>query len=101
MKARHGCWTRPLRPVSNTSSTCRSWASTSREFPYLRRKVEAETSFGQARSVVDRPRDPVPLAKDRLFGKMARLPILPLPANLQMEPVDTTDFADYLVPMRP
>ena len=31
-----------------------------------------------------------------MFGKMARLPIVPLP-DMPVEPVDTTDFADYLV----
>ena len=31
-----------------------------------------------------------------MLGKMARLPIVPLP-DMSMEPVDTTDFADYLV----
>jgi uncharacterized protein YbjT (DUF2867 family) len=33
---------------------------------------------------------------DRMFGKMARLPIVPLP-DMAVEPVDTSDFADYLV----
>jgi uncharacterized protein YbjT (DUF2867 family) len=33
---------------------------------------------------------------DRMFGKMARLPMVPLP-DMGVEPVDTTDFADYLV----
>ena len=33
---------------------------------------------------------------DRMLGKMARLPIVPLP-DLQVEPVDTSDFADYVV----
>jgi uncharacterized protein YbjT (DUF2867 family) len=66
--------------------------------PYLRRKLEAENLVRSS---------PIPWSiaratqfhwlQDRLFGKMARLPVLPLPANLQMEPVDTTDFADYLV----
>jgi uncharacterized protein YbjT (DUF2867 family) len=31
-----------------------------------------------------------------MLGRMARLPIVPLP-DMQLEPVDTTDFADYLV----
>ena len=31
-----------------------------------------------------------------MLGKMARLPIVPLP-DLQVEPVDTSDFADYVV----
>jgi uncharacterized protein YbjT (DUF2867 family) len=65
--------------------------------PYLRRKLEAEYLIRQS---------PIPwsIARatqfhwllDRMLGKMARLPIVPLP-DLQVEPVDTTDFADYLV----
>jgi uncharacterized protein YbjT (DUF2867 family) len=65
--------------------------------PYLRRKLEAEYLVRQG---------PIPwsIARatqfhwllDRMFGKMARLPLVPLP-DLQVEPVDTTDFADYLV----
>jgi uncharacterized protein YbjT (DUF2867 family) len=65
--------------------------------PYLRRKLEAEYLVRQG---------PIPwsIARatqfhwlfDRMLGKMARLPIVPLP-DLQVEPVDTTDFADYLV----
>ena len=66
-------------------------------FPYLRRKLEAEYLVRQG---------PIPwsIARatqfhwllDRMLGKMARLPIVLLP-DLQMETVDTTDFADYLV----
>jgi uncharacterized protein YbjT (DUF2867 family) len=66
--------------------------------PYLRRKLEAENLVRSS---------PVPwsIARaaqfhwllDRMLGKMARLPVVPLPANLPLEPVDTTDFADYLV----
>ena len=65
--------------------------------PYLRRKLEAEYLVRQG---------PVPwsIARgaqfhwllDRMLGKMARLPIVPLP-DISMEPVDTSDFADYLV----
>jgi uncharacterized protein YbjT (DUF2867 family) len=65
--------------------------------PYLRRKLEAEYLVRQG---------PVPwsIARaaqfhwlvDRMFGKMARLPMVPLP-DMGVEPVDTTDFADYLV----
>jgi uncharacterized protein YbjT (DUF2867 family) len=65
--------------------------------PYLRQKLEAEQLVRQG---------PVPwsIARgaqfhwllDRMLGKMARLPIVPLP-DMSMEPVDTTDFADYLV----
>jgi uncharacterized protein YbjT (DUF2867 family) len=65
--------------------------------PYLRRKLEAEYLVRQS---------PVPwsIARatqfhwllDRMLGKMARLPIVPLP-DLQVEPVDTGDFADYVV----
>jgi uncharacterized protein YbjT (DUF2867 family) len=66
--------------------------------PYLRRKLEAE-------KLVDSSPIPWSIARatqfhwlqDRLLGRMARLPIVPLPENLQIEPVDTTDFADYLV----
>ena len=66
--------------------------------PYLRRKLEAESLVRSS---------PVPWSiaratqfhwlQDRLLGRMARLPVLPLPSNLPMEPVDTTDFADFLV----
>jgi uncharacterized protein YbjT (DUF2867 family) len=65
--------------------------------PYLRRKLEAEYLIRQG---------PVPwsIARatqfhwllDRMLGKVARLPIVPLP-DIQVEPVDTTDFADYVV----
>lgn len=65
--------------------------------PYLRRKLEAEYLIRQS---------PVPwsIARatqfhwllDRMLGKIARLPIVPLP-DLQVEPVDTSDFADYVV----
>jgi uncharacterized protein YbjT (DUF2867 family) len=65
--------------------------------PYLRRKLEAEYLVRQG---------PIPwsIARatqfhwllDRILGKMARLPLVPLP-DLQVESVDTTDFADYLV----
>jgi uncharacterized protein YbjT (DUF2867 family) len=66
--------------------------------PYLRRKLEAENLVRQS-SV------PWSIARaaqfhwliDRMLGKMARLPVVPLPASLPLEPVDTTDFADYLV----
>jgi uncharacterized protein YbjT (DUF2867 family) len=65
--------------------------------PYLRRKLEAEYLIRQG---------PVPwsIARatqfhwllDRMLGKIARLPIVPLP-DIQVEPVDTADFADYVV----
>jgi uncharacterized protein YbjT (DUF2867 family) len=65
--------------------------------PYQRRKLEAEYLIRQS---------PIPwsIARatafhwllDRMLGKMARLPMVPLP-DLRVEPVDTTDFADYLV----
>jgi uncharacterized protein YbjT (DUF2867 family) len=65
--------------------------------PYLRQKLEAEQLVRQG---------PVPwsIARgaqfhwllDRMLGKMARLPIVTLP-EMSMEPVDTTDFADYVV----
>ena len=65
--------------------------------PYLRRKLEAEYLVRQARV-------PWSIARatqfhwllDRMLGKMARLPMVPLP-DLKVEPVDTTDFADYVV----
>src|SRR5512132_2188277 len=65
--------------------------------PYLRRKLEAESLIRQGRV-------PWSIARatqfhwllDRMLGRMARLPIVPLP-DMQMEPVDTTDFAAYLV----
>jgi uncharacterized protein YbjT (DUF2867 family) len=66
--------------------------------PYLRRKLEAENLVRQG---------PVPwsIARaaqfhwllDRMLGKMARLPVVPLPGSVPLQPVDTTDFADYLV----
>jgi uncharacterized protein YbjT (DUF2867 family) len=65
--------------------------------PYLQRKLEAENLVRQG---------PVPwsIARaaqfhwllDRMFGNFARLPMLPLP-DMAVEPVDTSDFADYLV----
>jgi uncharacterized protein YbjT (DUF2867 family) len=65
--------------------------------PYLRRKLEAEQLVRQG---------PVPWSiaraaqfhwlADRLLGKMARLPIVPIP-DMAVEPLDTSDFADYLV----
>jgi uncharacterized protein YbjT (DUF2867 family) len=65
--------------------------------PYLRRKLEAEYLIRQG-SI------PWSIARatqfhwllDRMFGKMARLPIVPLP-DLPVQSVDTTDFANYLV----
>ena len=65
--------------------------------PYLRNKLEAERLVRQG-SV------PWSIARaaqfhwllDRMLGKMARLPMVPLP-DMALEPVDTTDFADYLV----
>jgi len=65
--------------------------------PYLRRKLEAEYLIRQGRI-------PWSIARatqfhwllDRMFGRMARLPIVPLP-DMQAEPVDTADFADYLI----
>jgi uncharacterized protein YbjT (DUF2867 family) len=66
--------------------------------PYLRRKLEAESLVRSG---------PVPwsIARaaqfhwliDRMLGKMAWLPVVPVPTDLALEPVDTTDFADYLV----
>jgi uncharacterized protein YbjT (DUF2867 family) len=66
--------------------------------PYLRRKLEAE-------NLISSGLIPWSIARasqfhwllDRLLGRFARLPVVLLPANLPLEPVDTTDFADYLV----
>jgi uncharacterized protein YbjT (DUF2867 family) len=66
--------------------------------PYLRRKLEAE-------NLVRKSPIPFSIARaaqfhwllDRMLGRMARLPVVPLPAGVPLEPVDTTDFADYLV----
>ena len=65
--------------------------------PYLRRKLEAEYLVRQG---------PIPwsIARatqfhwllDRMLGKMALLPLVPLP-DFNVEPVDTGEFADYLV----
>jgi uncharacterized protein YbjT (DUF2867 family) len=66
--------------------------------PYLRRKLEAEnlirsgpTPWSIARATQFH------WLQDRMLGNIARLPLVPLPANLPIEPVDTTDFADFLV----
>src|SRR5919107_4560183 len=66
--------------------------------PYLRRKLEAENLVrsGQVPWSIARATQ-FHWLQDRLLGRMARLPLVPRPANLPMEPVDTTDFADYLV----
>jgi uncharacterized protein YbjT (DUF2867 family) len=66
--------------------------------PYLRRKLEGE-------NLISSGLIPWSIARaaqfhwllDRMLGRMARLPALVLPDNLPIEPVDTTDFADYLV----
>jgi uncharacterized protein YbjT (DUF2867 family) len=65
--------------------------------PYLRRKLEAEYLVRQG---------PIPwsIARatqfhwllDRMLGKMSLLPMVPLP-DMKVEPVDTGEFADYLV----
>src|ERR671913_1818 len=61
--------------------------------PYLRRKLEAENLVrsGQVPWSIARATQ-FHWLQDRLLGRMARLPLVPLPANLPMEPVDTTDF---------
>jgi len=66
--------------------------------PYLRRKLEAENliSSGLIHWSIARASQ-FHWLLDRLLGRMARLPVVPLPANLPLEPVDTSDFADYLV----
>ena len=65
--------------------------------PYLRRKLEAEYLIRQGPIPWSIARaTPFHWLLDRMLGKMARLPIVPLP-DLQMEPVDTSDFADYVV----
>jgi uncharacterized protein YbjT (DUF2867 family) len=66
--------------------------------PYLRRKLEGE-------NLISSGFIPWSIARagqfhwllDRILGRMARLPGVPLPGNLALEPVDTTDFADYIV----
>jgi uncharacterized protein YbjT (DUF2867 family) len=66
--------------------------------PYLRRKLEAENMISSGLI-------PWSIARaaqfhwllDRILGRMARSPALAVPANLPLEPVDTSDFADYLV----
>jgi len=65
--------------------------------PYLRRKLEAEqlVRHGPVPWSIARPAQFHWLA-DRLLGQMARLPIVPIP-DMAVEPVDTSDFADYLV----
>jgi uncharacterized protein YbjT (DUF2867 family) len=65
--------------------------------PYLRRKLEAEqlVRHGPVPWSIARAAQFHWLA-DRLLGKMARLPIVPIP-DMAVEPVDTGDFADYLV----
>jgi uncharacterized protein YbjT (DUF2867 family) len=65
--------------------------------PYLRHKLEAEQLVRQS---------PVPWSivraaqfhwlLDRILGKMTRLPLVPLP-DIAVEPVDTSDFAAYVV----
>jgi uncharacterized protein YbjT (DUF2867 family) len=65
--------------------------------PYLRRKLEAE-------SLIREGHVPWSIARatqftwlfDRMFANLARLPIVPVP-DVKLEPVDTTDFADYVV----
>ena len=65
--------------------------------PYLRRKLEAEYLIRQGPIPWSIARaTPFHWLLDRMLGKMARLPIVPLP-DVPLEPVDTTDFADYVV----
>jgi uncharacterized protein YbjT (DUF2867 family) len=46
--------------------------------------------------VVDRAATPFFWLLERMLANMARLPVLPLPSNLAMQPGDTGDFAGYL-----
>ena len=64
--------------------------------PYLRRKLEGESLVGQGRVPSQLRARLSSIEFDRMLAKMARLPLVPLP-DLRLEPVDTTDFADYLV----
>jgi uncharacterized protein YbjT (DUF2867 family) len=65
--------------------------------PYLRRKLEAEYLIRQGPIPWSIARaTPFHWLFDRMLGKMARLPMVPLP-DLKVETVDTTDFANYLV----
>ncbi|RRO20463.1 NAD-dependent epimerase/dehydratase family protein [Saccharopolyspora rhizosphaerae] len=65
--------------------------------PYLRLKHTAEELV----SVAEVPWSIVRATQfhwllDRMFGRAARLPVLPLPASLPTQPVDEADFAAYL-----
>jgi len=65
--------------------------------PYARLKLVAET-------LVRRSRLPWSIVRatqfywllDRMLANMARLPVVPLPTELAMQPADTADFAGYL-----
>ncbi|MBB5158104.1 SDR family oxidoreductase [Saccharopolyspora phatthalungensis] len=66
--------------------------------PYLRLKHTAEELV----SVADVPWSIARATQfhwllDRMFNRATRLPVLPLPGALPTQPVDTRDFAEYLV----
>ena len=65
--------------------------------PYLRLKAAAEDLVRQSGV----PHSIVPSTQfywllDRMLGKMARLPVWPLPTKLPMQPADESDFAAYV-----
>lgn len=65
--------------------------------PYLRLKHTAEELV----SVSDVPWSIARATQfhwllDRMFGRAARLPVIPLPGELRTQPVDERDFADHL-----
>ena len=65
--------------------------------PYARLKLVAETLVRRSAlpwSVVRAT--PFYWLLDRMLGKMMRLPLLPLPVDLPVQPADTRDFARYL-----
>ena len=66
--------------------------------PYSRLKAAAEDLVrhsGVPHSIV--PATQFYWLVDRMLGKMARLPVWPLPTKLAMQPVDEGDFAAYVV----
>jgi uncharacterized protein YbjT (DUF2867 family) len=65
--------------------------------PYARLKLVAETLVRRSAlpwSVVRAT--PFYWLLDRMLGNMTRLPVLPLPVDLPVQPADTRDFARYL-----
>jgi uncharacterized protein YbjT (DUF2867 family) len=66
--------------------------------PYLRLKHSAEelVRVGNVPWTILRATQFHWLA-DRMLGRMARLPVMPVPARIVTQPVDTADFAGYVV----